>query len=495
MNNPYIYEINTRVWLNNFTKTQTKAKITDVPISYWKSLKNLGIDYIWLMGVWKTCKTTIKKYCLTDELISEYKKALPDYTADDVIGSPYSVDKYIFDPQIGTKEDFIKFKSMINKLGIKLILDFIPNHFSAETVLLKSKPSIFLKGNNYLINKDRNTYFEAFSKGDLIFAHGRDPYFPAWSDTVQINYFDNQSREFMCNELFKISEFCDGVRCDMAMLVLNDVFEKTWYEVLLQQNYFKPENEFWELAITKVKKRNPNFVFIGEVYWDLEWKLQELGFDFTYDKKLYDRLIKSNPTKIKEHLFAKEGYQKRSLRFIENHDEKRAIKSLGVEKSKAAAVIISTIKGAKLFLDGQFEGKTAKLPLQLKREPVERTDNEIKEFYNRLLNITRNHIFKEGKWKLLKAYSINEEDETSKNILAWLWEYGNKEILVAVNYSEVKSKCIIRNEFNYDAEKIEFNDLLNLNIYVREKFDLNNYGLYIELDNYQSHIFFIKKRV
>lgn len=493
ISNPFIYEINTRVWLKNFNNKRHNAKILDVPIYYWKSLKNLGIDYIWLMGVWKTRKTTIKKYCLTDDLISEYRKALPDFTNADVVGSPYSIDKYVFNPEIGTKEDFVKLKIKLNKIGLGLILDFIPNHFSADTTLLKSKPSIFLQASIDFINQDKETFFESPFQKEIIFAHGKDPYFSAWTDTIQINYFNEESCGYMSEQLIKISEYCDGVRCDMAMLVLNDVFEKTWYDILSAQNYNKQKDEFWEIAIKRVKKKKPNFIFVGEVYWDLEWKLQKLGFDYTYDKKLYDRLIEAKPYKLREHLLAEDDYQKKSLRFIENHDEKRAIRVFGEEKSEAAAFLVSTINGAKLFFNGQFEGQKIKLPVQLSRAPFENTNKNIKQFYNTLLSIVKKKIFKDGKWKLIEISPINQSDESYKNILTWSWVFKSKVLLIAINYSLEKSKCIIKEQFDDFGEEVIFNDILNHKSYTWKKVDLIKFGLYIELEKYQSRIFLIKK--
>ena len=125
----------------------------------------------------------------------------------------------------------------------------------------------------------------------MILAHGRDPLFSAWQDTVQVNYFNTNAREYLSNVLLKLVDVCDGVRCDMAMLPLNNVFFNTWIGVLNKANIVKPLEEFWEMAIKAVKAKNNNFIFLAEAYWDLEWDLQQLGFDFTYDKRLTTGLL------------------------------------------------------------------------------------------------------------------------------------------------------------------------------------------------------------
>ena len=144
-NYPSIYEINTRVWLNRFNTSERKAKLSDVPAEYWKSLKDVGIDYIWLMGIWKTCPSTIDKYCFEEGLEKNYYKALKNWKREDIIGSPYSIDGYQVNPNLGSFEELIQLKETLNKMGLKMILDFIPNHFSADSSLIESNPEIFLQ--------------------------------------------------------------------------------------------------------------------------------------------------------------------------------------------------------------------------------------------------------------------------------------------------------------------------------------------------------------
>ncbi|MCK5456901.1 MAG: glycosidase, partial [Melioribacteraceae bacterium] len=173
-----IYEINTRVWLKQFSS----PKLIDVPQSYWETLKNKGVQYIWLMGIWQTVPSTIKKYCFVDGLIKEYDRTLPDWKEEDVIGSPYAIDRYEINHEIASKEEILKLKKLFNSIGLKLILDFIPNHFSAETTLLKDHDEIFLKAKKNLFDKDDRTFFIEPNSGDY-YAHGKDPYFEAWQDT------------------------------------------------------------------------------------------------------------------------------------------------------------------------------------------------------------------------------------------------------------------------------------------------------------------------
>ena len=486
---PSIYEINTRVWLNGFNTPEKNARLCDVPSEYWKNLAWYGIEYVWLMGIWKTCETTIEKYCFEDELKNSYSKALKDWKRDDVIGSPYSIDVYEVNPKIGTEEDLKKIREDLTKAGIKLILDFIPNHFSADTSLLHSNPEIFLQVDEAIYVLEKHTFYQPDISEKKYYAHGRDPFFSAWQDTIQVNYCSEAAREYHKEVLSRLTSLCDGVRCDMAMLALNNVFKNTWAGVLPKECNNQGLPEYWKELISTSKTKREDFLFIAEAYWDLEWPLQQLGFDYTYDKRLTDRLKHSVARETYDHLLADIGFQEKSLRFLENHDEQRAITEFGKEKSKAAAIIISTIPGARFYNDGQFEGKKIKLPVQLGREPEEVISDEIKSFYCRLLRITSEKIFKNGEWKLLHPICSWEKNNSYNNILAWHWKLGNEKRIVVVNYANTVSTCRIKIDIAGYEEEFVIVDLLNEVCYTRSAEEVYNLGLYIELKPYNAHIF------
>jgi glycosidase len=460
-----------------------------VPNSYWDCLAKKGIDYIWLMGIWKTCSSLIDKCCFEEGLIKSYDRALKGWKREDVIGSPYAIDAYEINPELGDHKSLLELKSRLNKKGMKLILDFVPNHFNADSRLIKSNPGIFISVNKELYSRDQHTFYQPNPKEQKYFAHGRDPFFPAWQDTIQVNIFSKEARKFLINTLLALTKVCDGVRCDMSMLLLNNVFNNTWGGVLDKNGFDKHEPEFWKETISETKNERADFIFIAEAYWDLEYDLQQLGFDFTYDKKLTDRLKYAPVKEIHDHLLAEIDYQKKSLRFIENHDEERAAAVIGKEKSKAAAVIISTIQGMRFYFDGQLEGKKIKLPVQLGREPEEQQNIELKDFYNKLLAITSKDIFSRGKWTLLEPAPSLENNSTYLNILSWLWTFKDEKRLVVVNYSETFSTCRIKLDVRGYPEDFPIKDLLNDQSYTRSAEEIYNIGLYIEQKPFNAHIF------
>ncbi|MHA1272658.1 MAG: alpha-amylase family glycosyl hydrolase [Promethearchaeota archaeon] len=482
---PKIYQINTWVWLDYLSRTHNQnINLMNVP----EGLFDLDLnhfDAIWLMGVWERSPKG-KEIALTyPGLQEEYKRALNDFKSKDVVGSPYCIYSYNVDYHLGGNDGLAVFRENLDEKGVKLILDYVPNHVARDSPYLIHHPEIFIRGNE----DDLKHYpYDFFEFEGHIYAHGRDPNFPAWTDTAQINAFAPEAREQTIDFLKKIAKKCDGVRCDMAMLLMNKIFERTWGHKTLGV----PEKDFWEIIIPEVKEEFPDFLFIAEVYWDLEWELMQQGFDYCYDKKLYDRMKYETAKTVRSHLYAEWDYQKKLLRFIENHDEERAITALGREKSMSAAILILTIPGAKLIHEGQMKGYKIKLPLQLGRRQMELEDQELLEFYLKLLNILPQFYLESGIWSMCRVLSVG--DFSNNNLIAYCWNYKNQLLLTVINFSPYFSKGhVVIDNFDYDNYKWEFNDLLKDKLYVYDGINLSKYGLYVELNSWQSHIFEVKK--
>jgi glycosidase len=486
--NPKLYEINTRVWIKQFG---SKATLADVPAEYFKELAEKGINVVWLMGIWKTCPDIIKDCCFSNDLTASYTKALPGWGQDDIAGSPYSINTYELNPVLGNKQDLLKVREIINGFGMKLVLDFVPNHFGAGTEYIKSNPDIFLQADDDSLGKDSYTFFKVDGK---VFAHGRDPLFPAWTDTIQINLYSPEAREFLTNIMIELSGLCDGLRCDMAMLPMNNVFYNTWLGIHNKYNVQKPKEEFWKESIARVRKQVPDFMFIAEVYWGLEWELQQLGFSFTYDKRMLERLLSNDIYGIKAHLQAEKIFQAKSVRFIENHDEQRSVTMFGKSRALAAATIITTISGMKLYYDGQFSGRRVKLPVQLCRQPEEKISNTVTRYYDKLLKVTKDEIFSKGEWQMLEPMPLDSTNFSFERLFAWQWRLKDRLALVIINYSDGTAQCRLR--FNPLSEKhnIVLVDKLTEIRYKRSVDEIRSLGLYVELKAYNSHIFFVEEK-
>ena len=376
-NNPHILEINALSWLRRHeARAGRKLTLADIPDDVWTKIQRNGFDAVWLMGVWKRSPAAAQIARNNEDIKSQIHAIKPDYSTDDITGSPYAVYEYTVDEDFQTKN------------------------------------------------------------GDFI-AHGRDPYFAPWTDTAQLNYFNPQTRDFMVGELKKVAAMCDGVRCDMAMLSLNKVQRDTWWEFIGGE---LPREEFWTQALNAVRAEKPEFVFIAEVYWGLEWDIQELGFDYTYDKVLYDRLRFANADSIRGHLRAEHLFQMRSIRFIANHDEEEPLKAFGREKSLAAATIIATLPGARLFHLFQLMGRPARMPVQYLKNDFT-LDEEVEQYYWKILGIATDPAFHGGQWSLKETIPVYAGEESSHNILCWQWKQRHTGKFVIINYSDAPAQC------------------------------------------------------
>jgi hypothetical protein len=267
----------------------------------------------------------------------------------------------------------------------------------------------------------------------------------------------------------------------MAMLVLNDVFEQVWGKII--RNYPKPQTEFWAEAITSIRQNRPGYIFLGEVYWSLEKELHQLGFDFTYDKNLYDRLLYGKTPEILQQLMTNGLYQPRMARFIENHDEPRAAVSFGKEKSWAAATVIMTLPGLRLIHDGQKDGKTLKIPVQLSREPDEPVDTEVKSFYELLLEAVNHPVFHDGEWHIIEAKSPSGKPH--QQVLAWYWQLEQDFKLVLINYAAKETQAMVQLPALWREIPNTFIDILTGH---PPEFTITESGMQFSFKPYQSYI-------
>ena len=482
---PHLYEINTRVFLHRMSaKYGRHLTLAAIPDEEWKSIAGRGFDLVWLMGVWQRSPGARRAALQNRELRRELDSALPGWKEGDVDGSPYAVYGYDLDDGLGDKAELAQLKSKLNAIGLGLILDFVPNHLALDHPWTISHPQRFVAGKATDAWAHPGWFYQI--DGGVYFAHGRDPNFPPWSDTVQVNFYSADMREALTCELQRIASVADGVRCDMAMLAVNRIFGDTWGKITRET---PPATEFWSEAIERVKHQRPDFQFLAEVYWGFERELQHMGFDFTYDKPFYDRLRSSTPSDVRSHLLAGDLYQKRSTRFIENHDEARAVVAFGRERSLAAAAVIATVPGLRFFHDGQLEGRRVRLPVQLVREPEEADDAEIMQFYRQLLSVCNEAVFHDGECKLVEVLRGNEHDEGYCNLLAWVWNMEARSTVVVVNFSEHRSRGWLEIQLPLgDGSAVAFRELMSGDTYTRDAGELRTRGLHVDLGPWQVNI-------
>ena len=486
--NPHLYEINTWVWLEELSsKYDHYLRLQEVPDEEWDRLAGLGFDFVYLMGVWKRSLTGRQIFRTDQRNFRNFDAALPGWNMSDVVGSPFSIQDYTPDPRITTADGLGEVHNQLRRRGMGLILDFVPNHTGFDHSWILQHPDRYIQGREEDFRGDPAAFYLVEREGDenLFVARGRDPYFPPWSDVAQLNYFNPDCRLGMIGILKNIAQYCDGVRCDMAMLVTNEVFNRTWGHFL--QPWPMPRAEFWEEATAAL----PDFVWLAEVYWDMEWRMQKLGFQFTYDKRLYDRLKEDSIGQTRGHLGAEIGYQSKLARFLENHDEPRCAATFSRERIASVATLLATLPGLRFYHHGQLDGSKTFVPMPLARARPEPPDQQIRELYEQLLRFSGAEVFHAGEWKLLEVQSAG--DDTFQDLIAYSWRHEADNRLVVVNLGGRTAQGKIREAAVGASGNCVFCDVLDGNEYPWKRADLDTNGLYVRLAPNQAHAFEVKE--
>ena len=490
--NPNIYELNTRVWLKELSEDiGEKINLSNVPEDVLKYFSDTGFDALWLMGIWKPSLTGREIAKNHGGLRGEFLNTLPDLKEDDILASPYAIGDYTVNEALGGNEGLKKFRKSAKKHNLKIILDFVPNHTGMDHPWISQHPEYYVGGNISDLNADPHTFFNAGdNENPVIIAHGKDPYFPGWTDTAQLNYFNNGLRNTQIELLDHLADICDGVRCDMAMLMLNEIHIQVWGERLFSGNTSEIPGEFWSEAIKKIKEKHADFLFIAESYWMKEGFLQQLGFDYTYDKALYDWLKTNDIHAIKNYVSNFEDYQNKCIRFIENHDEPRAANTFSNEHNKTSALIAATLPGAMLWHEGQLEGFKVRCPVQLGRRRKEPICSELKPYYLKLIKTLSTTAFHEGKWQQYQPFMAWEENYSNNNFLIWSWHSKNDFYLAIANLSPFRSQCYVKLPQEHMHPGINtLTDLLSTDVYERSGDELCEKGLYLDIEPWYRHLF------
>jgi Alpha amylase, catalytic domain len=479
---PSLFQINTRVWLTALAgELGRPATLDDIPDAALDSLARMGFDWIWLLSVWQTGAAGQQASRSNPEWRHEFEQTLPDLREEDIAGSGFAITGYSVHTRLGGDAALARLRNRLRDRHLKLMLDFVPNHTALDHPWVQLDPEYYISGTQANLEREPHNYTRApRAGGDVILAHGRDPFFPGWPDTLQLDYSNPTTQGAMLAALQKIAGQCDGVRCDMAMLVLPEVFERTWGR--------RPQ-PFWPRVIRSVREQS-DFCFMAEVYWDLEWTLQQEGFNYTYDKRLYDRLRDGHARPVREHFFGGLDFQNRLARFLENHDEPRAAATFGPPVHEAAAVITFLSPGLRFFHQGQFEGRVKRISPHLVRGPSEAPNESLRQFYDRLLSVLRRPALREGDWRVLECVPAWDGNWTWDSFVAFAWQGASDRVLVAVNYADHQSQCRVRLPLDgVDGRSVRFTDVMGSAVYDRADMDLAAHGLYLDLPPWGYHAF------
>lgn len=493
---PLLYEVATRPWLNRLSDRHgRRITLGDVPDPEIAAIASAGFDFLWPMGVWRTGEAAARIAQRQPWLRRRWLEAFPGSPEAELVGSPFAVAEYAVDEELGGDTGLELLRRRLADAGLSLILDFVPHHTASDAPWIDEHADWYVAGGDAQRHSDPAGYFDRPIPGTHRWlAHCRDPFFPPWTDTAPLDYRNPAVRRVMTHVLSSIAERCDGIRADMAMLVLDDIFRRTWAGRSLPPDEDGANGEFWDVAIASVRRLHPGFVFIAEAYWGQEWRLQQLGFDYTYDKTFLDRLARGDGSGLAAHLRGDDAYQRRSVRFLENHDEERAAAQVPFDRHRAGAVLAATVPGMFLAHDGQLAGARFRSPVQFARHPVEQTDQAIGDFYARLFGALAESQLRHGVPLRLVPEPASAGNLTREPFVAHLWSGPLERLhLAVVNLGGTAGQCRLRIPVARLAGRpVRLVDLIGPANYERPGDELLDPGLYLDLPASAVHLFRIE---
>jgi len=466
-----------------FQLASAQITLAEVPESEWDSLAEFGFDIVWLMGVWQRSFES-RRIALEDPAnFDEYNRALPGWMPEDVIGSPYAVVAYLPDPHIGSWDALDLVRKRLHSRGMALFRDHVGNHTALDHPWTREHPEFYVQGMREDYEKNPRDFNPCATSGKPYFlARARDPYFPPWRDVAQLNHFHAGMHAAQLSDLRAVALHCDGVRCDMAMLQLNDIFAGIWRKFLGTTQ--PPPEGLW----TEAHRAVPNLVLLAEVYWGTEPRLLELGFRFAYDKGINDAVRDLNLGEIRSRLAAPEEHQGHLARFLENHDEARQAAVLGAQRLPSVGALMGTLPGMQFYYEGELEGRKLRLPITLRRAADEPPDPVASAFFRRILGIAKGEVFHAGSWALLRV--APEGDNSSANLVAYEWRSDAAWKMIVVNLEGTPSqgRIPLANRVSPAKQYVLFDELHEVR-YDRSGDELNRLGLFVRREGFQAHLF------
>lgn len=437
---PLLLEIPARPWLAALSAAAgRRLTLAEVPDAELVRVAERGFHGVWLMGVWRTGREARRLALKYPTLLAEYERLFPDWSLADVHGSPYAIAAYEASPALGGDPALDRLRERLRSHGLGLVLDFVGNHLARDHGWIDEHAEWFVRGTERDLARAPSDWFAHFGRErDAVFAHGRDPHFPGWSDTVQVDYRVRAAREEMARLAAALASRCDGLRCDVAMLLLADVFERTWGAGSNDER-----GEFWAEAIALVRRERPETVLLAEAYWGLESRMIDLGFDFAYDKGVLDLLTAPDLDNLRRASEVSYDVRRRRAHFLENHDEARAVTVFGESRLSAAALYAYTLPGLRFFYEGQAEGRSARVPIQIGRAPAEEDVPWCRTFYDSLFEALRDPAFHRGAWSAVQARPSAPGDPTHESIFGNRWADAATTWLALSNFSGAQARAKI----------------------------------------------------
>ena len=187
---PLLYQVNTRARLRELSgELRRPATLDDIPDRELGDIATAGFDWVWLLGVWQTGEAGRRVSRENPEWRREYEHTLRDLTDEDIPGSCFAITGYHVHEALGGDEELARLRKRMRRHGLRLLLDFVPNHMGPDHPWISEHPDYFIGGTEeQLANEPQNFIRVTTPVASRVMAYGRDPFFSGWPDTLQLNY-------------------------------------------------------------------------------------------------------------------------------------------------------------------------------------------------------------------------------------------------------------------------------------------------------------------
>ena len=351
-------------------------------------LKEMGVDILWFMPIFPISSTRKKG----------------------TLGSYYAVSDFReTNPEFGSKDDFRKIVSTAHDLGMKVILDWVPNHTGWDHVWISKHPDYYTKGSDGNITDPLNEHGQSMG----------------WTDVADLNYDNQNMRSAMISDmLYWIEEFgIDGFRHDMALLVPLDF----WKEVITALRKVKPD--IFMLAEAENHELVNENTFHMLYGWTLHHTLNDVAKGHK-NVRAIDQWLQHERPKLRSGMY---------MHFTSNHDENSwsgsEIERMG-DGYKAFAVLVNTFDGMPLTYSGQEE------PMSKRLEFFEKDNIGFEKYQNKHLYSTLNQLRHEhpALWHGDKQAPLVKTADHD-HIFAFRRSHSGRNIHVLINLSNEIQKC------------------------------------------------------
>lgn len=556
MNKISIYQVLVRLFgnqiknpvLNGGIEENGSGKFNDFTPKALEEIKKLGISHIWYTGIIRHATTSSYPQLKAQDPCIVKGKA----------GSPYAITDY-YDVNLDLAEDVTirmkEFEQLLKRtkdVGMKSIIDFVPNHVSRDYKSLKKAKNIMDLGemddSSQHFNPQNNFYYLSGQDLQLDFCIGQKytevpakvsgndcfhakPNINDWYETIKLNYgvdiqnHHQQHFEPIPNTWFRMLEILqywttkgvDGFRCDMVEMV---------------------PVAFWAWVIPQIKALNKEIIFIGEVYQPHLYKdyIKTGKFDYLYDKVgLYDQLKavlrgEQSASTLSDSWKSLNGLDEYMLRFLENHDEQRiASPDFAGEAEKAipAMMLSATINtgpiltyfGQEFGEDAQgsagFSGDDGRTTIfdYWKVESIQKwrgksaysgsslslMENNLRKEYQKILKLSLSHpTIANGYFYDLMWANKDNHHFYHNHVFAYFRNHESKCLLFVLNFSDkaLDQKIMIPGHALEFAQKdtTKLKDKIFKNYFSKEKhripyYTLVNEGLTVHIKPYYYQVF------